>query len=52
MHGIYSSFCGVVRRGKQQTHNLTIQPTFDFLNENRMDLINILSWDEIVAKYE
>lgn len=52
MHGIYSSFCGIVRRGQQQTHNLTVQPTFDFLNKHRMDLINILSWDEIIAKYE
>jgi hypothetical protein len=52
MHGIYSSFCGIVRRGQQKTHNLDIQPTFDFLNKHRMELINILSWDEIIAKYE
>lgn len=52
MHGIYSSFCGVVRRGNQLTHNLEIQPTFEFLNTNRMELINILSWDEINEKYK
>lgn len=50
MFGIESSFCGVVRRGTQVPHNLTIEPTFEFLDKHRQELINILSWEEICRK--
>lgn len=50
MFGIESSFCGVVRRGKQRTHNLQIEPTFEFLDKHRQELINILPWEEIYKK--
>lgn len=50
MFGIESSFCGVVRRGKQITHNLTIESSFEFLNKHRQELINILSWEEVCKR--
>lgn len=50
MFGIESSFCGVVRRGIQETHSLVIEPTFEFLDEHRQELINILPWEEICKK--
>jgi len=50
MFGIESSFCGVVRRGTQKTHNLEIESTFEFLNKHRQELINILPWEEICEK--
>lgn len=50
MFGIESSFCGVVRRGKQKTHNLVIESSFNFLDKNRQELINILPWEEVCKK--
>lgn len=50
MFGIESSFCGVVRRGSQKTHNLEIESTWEFFDKNRQELLNILSWDEICKK--
>ncbi len=50
MFGIESSFCGVVRRGHQKTHNLTIEPTWEFLESNRQELLNILPWSEICKR--
>jgi hypothetical protein len=48
MYGIESSFCGIVRRGKQITHNLEIESNFKFLNENRQVLLNIKKWEQIL----
>lgn len=50
MFGIESSFCGIIRRGSQEVHNLTIESTFDFLDKNRQKLINILSWKEVCKR--
>jgi hypothetical protein len=50
MYTIYSSFCGVVRWGKQKTHNLNIESNFKFLNENRKELLNVLNWEEVCTK--
>ena len=50
MFGVESSFCGIVRRGSQKTHNLTIEPTFEFLDKHRQELINILTWEEMCEK--
>ncbi len=50
MYGIDSSFCGIVRHGKQITHNLEIESTFDFLNKNRQTLLNLKKWEEISEK--
>jgi hypothetical protein len=50
MFGIEGSVCGVVRRGSQITHNLTIEPTFEFLDKHRQELINVLTWEEVCKK--
>lgn len=50
MFGIESSFCGVVRRGKQKTHSLVLESSFNFLNQNRQELLNILTWEEVCKK--
>jgi hypothetical protein len=47
MFAIKTSFCGVVRRGSQETHNLEIESSFSFLNENRHKLLNIKEWETI-----
>lgn len=50
MFAIESSFCGVVRKGTQKTHNLTIESNYEFLNKNRKELLNILEWEKISIK--
>ena len=49
MFAIESSFCGVVRRGSQKTHTLEIEPTFEFLDKNRKELLNMTSWEKIIT---
>jgi hypothetical protein len=50
MFGIESSFCGVVRRGSQIPLNLKIESTWEFFNTHRQQLINPLSWEEVIKK--
>ena len=50
MYTIHSSFCGIVRRGKQKTHNLQIKPTWEFLQQNRQKLLNTITWEEVLKK--
>jgi hypothetical protein len=50
MFGIESSFCGVVRRGKQVPLNLKLESTWEFLDTNRQQLINPLPWEELCKK--
>lgn len=50
MYTINSSFCGVVRRGKQKIHNLNIQSSWGFLEKNRQTLLNTITWEEVLKK--
>jgi hypothetical protein len=49
MFAIQSSFCGIVRRGKQKTHNLEIKSDFLFLDKNRDELLNVTEWEKIIT---
>jgi hypothetical protein len=50
MFAIESSFCGIVRMGSQKTHNLNIESNFTFLDKNRKELLNILTWSDVCTK--
>lgn len=47
MYCIETSFCGIVKRGKQTPLQTTIIPTFDFLDKNRNLLLNLKKWGDI-----
>jgi hypothetical protein len=51
MHAIIPSYAGYVRRGKQKPHSLTIEPTYEFLKENRMAIAKPLNWKHIIEKF-
>jgi len=51
MHAIIPSYAGYVRKGKQIPHSLEIDPTFDFLERNRLEIVRPLSWQEIMESF-
>lgn len=47
MFSIYSSFCGVIKKGFQKICNLKLEKTFEFLDQNRDELMNVYKWEDI-----
>jgi hypothetical protein len=52
MHAVTPSYFGFVRRGRQTPHSLTIQPTFEFLNQHREEIVRPITWDELLIMFE
>jgi hypothetical protein len=51
MHAVIPSFSGFVRRGKQKAFSKKIEPTFEFLEQNRNELIQAVTWNELISMF-
>jgi hypothetical protein len=52
MHAVVPSYFGFVRRGTQLAHSLNIEPTYEFLNANREELVRPISWNDLMIMFE
>jgi hypothetical protein len=52
MHAITPSYFGFVRKGQQTPHSLEIQPTFEFLNQHREEIVRPITWDELLIMFK
>jgi hypothetical protein len=52
MHAVTPSFFGFVRKGQQTPHSLEIQPTFEFLNQHREEIVRPITWDELLIMFK
>lgn len=52
MHAVTPSYFGFVRRGRQIPHSLNIQPTYEFLQQHRDEIVRPITWDELVIMFE
>jgi hypothetical protein len=43
--------CGIITRGKQELIKVKKELTYDFLNKNRVELLNLITVDEFNQKY-
>ena len=51
MHAITPSYAGYVRLGKQKPHSLTVESSYDFLEEHRLLLTRPVEWETIIQKF-
>ena len=43
--------CGIITRGKQELININEELTYDILNSNRVELLNLITVDEFNTKF-
>jgi len=51
MHAIVPSFSGFVRRGKQKAYTKDIIATYDFLETNRNEIVQPITWNELISMF-
>lgn len=51
MHAVIPSFSGFVRRGKQKAFSKKIEPNFEFLDQNRNELVQPLNWNDLTSMF-